>query len=698
MLAGFAVLAFWLAPPQIERARNAEQAGDYTRMLREAQAAATACRESSDAVCEAEAVNLTATANYYQGRYDPARAAYQQAFELYHRAGDLKHQAYCLNNIGGVDFVQGRYLEAMQVYDRADSLKAGPEAEEITLANRGALYQRLGRDQAALTIYQELKRRNGSFSPSEQAQLLTNLGALIRRLGDPVKARATYEEALRLYRSERNSDREIGTLKNLGILEALEFNNIAAARRRFDEALQRAVSTANRREEMQARLYLAECDSRDARWAEATRGWNIVLTLARAAKAPEEEWKAEYGLGRAALQQGNTDESQHRFAHAVEIIESIRTALGRGILRRDFLADKRAPYDAVVALLLAQPAQDLDAILNWMERARARTLQETLSPEPLSIATLQKRIDAGTTLDVLWKHPSTKVVIALRITRQSAQIGGSVNSRRVVVVPDGAPGTGDGASWYIPTARYLLRESPPSRWRWPWETQVLAIVAGEKDATVTLLPGDETLAALPGARKEIGSISVQFNTRVVTEPSTLAPTIPVLHFAAHAIADREDPTRSRIILPDGYLFATDIARMNLQSVSLVTLSACETEAGVDIPGEGPQSLARAFLAAGAGATVASLWKVEDQATAEFMRLFYSGLAQGLGKAEALQKAKLALRGSETRFADPRHWAAFVLTGDGRSPLPHQISWVNLLCVLAIMLAAAAVFQHRLNRR
>ncbi|MCC7154697.1 MAG: CHAT domain-containing protein [Bryobacterales bacterium] len=698
MLAGFTVLALWLAPPQLERARSAEQSGDYAAMLREARAAATECRQASDTACEAEAANLSASAHYYRGEYDPAREAYQKALDLYRRAGDLKHQAYCLNNLGGVDFVQGRYLESMRSYDRADSLKAGPAAEEMTLLNRGALYQRLGRDRAALAIYQDLKRRRNSFTPSEQAQLLTNLGALIRRLGDPVKARSIYEQALRLYRDERNSDREIGTLKNLGILEALEFQDYVAARRRFGEALRRATATGSIREELQSRLYLAECDLRTARPRDAEMGWRAVRDLAQKINAPEEEWKADYGLGRLALERNLPGQARHHFSRAVEVIENIRTSLGRTILRRDFLAGKREVYDAMIALILAQPEPDLDALLNWMERARARALQETLSPEPVTVARLQQRLEEATALAVLWKRPGTNEAATLWITRHSAQVNGSAPAGRVIAVPDGAPQIADRAAWYIPTVRYLFRARAQPRWLWPWEPRVVAVVAGGGQSAATVLPGDEHLMSLPGARREVESIARQLNTRVVSEPSHLPAPLPVLHFAAHAIADTEDPSRSRIILPTRYLFTSDIARLDLTAVSLVTLSACETEAGLDLAGEGPQSLARAFLAAGAAATVASLWKVEDEATAEFMRIFYAGLARGEGKAQALAGAKQAMRSSPTRFSDPRHWAAFVLTGDGQTPLPGQLGWPALLSAIAAMLGAAALVHGLMARR
>jgi CHAT domain-containing protein len=94
---------------------------------------------------------------------------------------------------------------------------------------------------------------------------------------------------------------------------------------------------------------------------------------------------------------------------------------------------------------------------------------------------------------------------------------------------------------------------------------------------------------------------------------------------------------------------------------LVTLSACETGFGQELGGEGLGSLTRAFLYAGAGSVVASLWSVADESTAELMTAFYRELRAGTPKDEALRRAQAGLlRG---RHRHPFHWAAFQLHGD-----------------------------------
>ena len=90
---------------------------------------------------------------------------------------------------------------------------------------------------------------------------------------------------------------------------------------------------------------------------------------------------------------------------------------------------------------------------------------------------------------------------------------------------------------------------------------------------------------------------------------------------------------------NGFLRLYDIYNLNLKA-SLVVLSACQTALGKEIKGEGLVGLTRAFMYAGAPRVVASLWQIDDRATAEFMRRFYEGmLGNSLRPAAALRAAR-----------------------------------------------------------
>jgi len=96
---------------------------------------------------------------------------------------------------------------------------------------------------------------------------------------------------------------------------------------------------------------------------------------------------------------------------------------------------------------------------------------------------------------------------------------------------------------------------------------------------------------------------------------------------------------------------------------LVVLSACNSALGKEVRGEGLVGLTRGFMYAGAARVVASLWKVDDAATAEFMKMFYRKmLKDGMRPAAALRAAQAEMS-AQKRWQSPYYWAAFVLQGE-----------------------------------
>jgi CHAT domain-containing protein/Tfp pilus assembly protein PilF len=144
-----------------------------------------------------------------------------------------------------------------------------------------------------------------------------------------------------------------------------------------------------------------------------------------------------------------------------------------------------------------------------------------------------------------------------------------------------------------------------------------------------------------------------------------------IHFATHGLFDAGRPELSGLALSrvgsdgkprEGFLSLRDVYDLDL-AADLVVLSGCQTALGREIRGEGLLGLTRGFLYAGAPRVVASLWWIDDRATAALMAAFYRGLwAEGLRPAAALRKARLSLA-RQHRFRDPAYWGAFVLQGD-----------------------------------
>lgn len=171
----------------------------------------------------------------------------------------------------------------------------------------------------------------------------------------------------------------------------------------------------------------------------------------------------------------------------------------------------------------------------------------------------------------------------------------------------------------------------------------------------------------------------------------------ILHFATHGFLDDEHPELSSIILTmvdknghskNGVLPLHDIYNLEL-SAELTVLSACQTALGKDIRGEGFMGLAHSFISAGSKSVVASLWKVDDRATATLMKNFYhSMLQEGMSPAAALRAAKLKVM-ADKRWGAPYYWAGFVVQGEYTNHItvqnhPWRRSIVVLLPLLVIL--------------
>ena len=173
--------------------------------------------------------------------------------------------------------------------------------------------------------------------------------------------------------------------------------------------------------------------------------------------------------------------------------------------------------------------------------------------------------------------------------------------------------------------------------------------------------------APPGEAKK--ALDFDASRRVATDPELAK--YRIVHFATHGLLNSENPELSGLVLSlvdrdgkpqNGFLDLQDIYNLNLPA-DLVVLSACETGLGKEIAGEGLIGLTRGFMYAGASRVVASLWSVEDNATAELMKRFYRAmLHDGLAPAAALRKAQMEML-RQPRWTDPYYWGAFVVQGE-----------------------------------
>lgn len=147
----------------------------------------------------------------------------------------------------------------------------------------------------------------------------------------------------------------------------------------------------------------------------------------------------------------------------------------------------------------------------------------------------------------------------------------------------------------------------------------------------------------------------------------------VLHFATHGFLNNLHPELSGLVLSlvdekgnsqNGFLRTRDLYLLQIKP-QMVVLSACQTGLGKQVENEGLIGLTRGFLATGTPRIVASLWKVDDTATAELMSRFYRAmLKENQNPSAALKTAQNELK-AIPRYSHPRYWAGFTLTGEWR---------------------------------
>ncbi len=208
--------------------------------------------------------------------------------------------------------------------------------------------------------------------------------------------------------------------------------------------------------------------------------------------------------------------------------------------------------------------------------------------------------------------------------------------------------------------------------------------------------GAASFAPLPWSRVEVQRIAGLFPGRAKTFLGNNATekaakfalstgSYRFVHFAGHGYLDDEIPRNSAIALTvprifeygseNGLLQAWEILEQLHLNVDLIVLSTCESGLGKEMGGEGLIGLTRAFQYAGARSIMASLWKISDRTTSEFMARFYRRLKAGIAKDEALRATQKEFihetikindeKGEPVALStsDPYYWAPFQIYGE-----------------------------------
>lgn len=134
----------------------------------------------------------------------------------------------------------------------------------------------------------------------------------------------------------------------------------------------------------------------------------------------------------------------------------------------------------------------------------------------------------------------------------------------------------------------------------------------------------------------------------------------ILHLSCHGEFDRDNPEQSGLMLAKEMLTVQDIiTKLRLNQTQLVTLAACRSGQVAVRQGEEHVGLLQAMMTAGAKTVVASLWRVDDEATRNLFVSFYQGIASGQPPAISIRRAARQVRESKKH---PYYWAAFQVNG------------------------------------
>jgi CHAT domain-containing protein/tetratricopeptide (TPR) repeat protein len=622
-----------------------------------------------------ESITLRSIGLVYSGRGDTQHAlkAFQQSLRLLNQANDQRLAAYTLNCIGKAyeglnrsDLAAGYYQKALVFAQRS----ADPESETLSLYNlanlecrRGNLRQAGSHIEAAVNIAETVRTNVAS------QDLRTSYFAMVHD---------SYDLYIHILMSQHKHDPAAG----------------------FDrEAF--AVS-----EKARARSLLEGINP-------LPQTLNLIQTQERV--LDDETTLVEFALGKersyawvvtrddaSSFELSSRAEIEEAAKRLYEVITSLQLVSGETVearAERERRAEETMPAEiaALSELLLAPLAAKLktkrllivaDGALQYIP---FQILLDSDSQQPLIARHEIVNQPSASTLAVLLSEISGRKPAANLIAVLADPVF-EINDPRVKQngpTPVHQPGD-------LLAVRRALRDVGVT----PDGLQVPRLFASGREA-------NEIIALAP-ARTTLKAVGFAANRDRVVSPELAS--YRIVHIATHGIVNSERPELSGIVLSlldqeghsqDGFLRLQDIYHLKLPA-DLVVLSACSTALGKDVKGEGLVGLTRGFMYAGAAGVVASLWKVDDEATAELMKHFYAALFQkGMSPAAALRDGQLQLA-RQARWQSPYYWAGFVIQGqyDQQSFVSSSTGMTQLVFVAVLggaLFLAAILFVIRRQR-
>jgi CHAT domain-containing protein len=680
------------------------ETGDVQTSLEYYQQAKTAFASVQDLLGEGEAIAGMGKALLAMRRYPSLLPLYRAKLRLAQQTRNIKQEASALADMAEVYEVEHEYAKAETLYRRALAAYHSADSDQgvgavlIRLAHLHAGQGRYSQAISFLESARELKSKTGQVE--DLARIHYELASIDRRLNRLDDARAAIEKTIEIIESQRlkiaKFDSRAGYFASVHKYYALYIQVLMLLHGQHPEqGFMQLAFEASEKSKVRAlldllnasgqespcdellRRQLAPAETTGARAADAEQAASAapVLTLKQIQAEIESDGTVllEYALGDEKSYVWVVDQKQivaHELPQSAKIRRLARLFRDTLTARQPRSGESLDQYqnrvrsaDVAYPLLARQLSR---LLLGPMDLARAGRLlivpDGFLQYIPFSALLLP---EAGANHAVLISHHEVVVLpsgSALDTLRRAA-VKRMPPTRTAVVIADPVVERDDPRVAHARNStRKKSQEQPP----------VLKIALRGAEAYIARLPGSraeaETIRQVLGPQDVL--VAWDFNASRDAVLQGLLEHYRLVHFATHGIIDARHPEMSGLILSlvnesgqqqDGYLRLGDIYKLKL-SADLVVLSACNSALGKDLESEGTIGLPRGFLYAGARSVIASLWKVDDEAAADFTKGLYARMQRGESPSSAIRGAQLEMSRGR-KWPAPFYWAAFVLQGD-----------------------------------
>ncbi|MGG6269423.1 CHAT domain-containing protein [Leptolyngbya sp. AN03gr2] len=622
------------------------------------------------------------------GQLDKAKTTLEESVSIAKQLNSREEISVSLFNLANVVRSMGQIEAALEQYNQAAKLTNLPQTRLGIQVNQFSALVKLRNWQAAKTVLEQSKLELQKLSPSRQT----------------IYARVNLSNHA-MKNLQQFSNREIAEELVIAIRDARTIQDL--------------------RGESYAIGQLGQLYEQSDQLQEAQKLTEQALSLSYRIDASDIAYRWQWQLGRLFRQQGNREKAIAAYQESVRLLKSLRADLVATSpdLQFSFRESVEPVYREFVSLLVDQPNQkDLQTAREAIEALQLAELENFLRSACLEAKTAQiDQIDTNAAVIYPIILPDRLTVIASlpgqplsvhNTQLPKGQVENTLEKMLETLNPIASneerlqvskqiyqwliqPIVKDLEQNQIKTLTFVLdgtlRNIPIAALhdgeRYLIEKYTVAITPGLQLVEPKSLTQSERLKALvgglteerqgftslPGVAREAAQIASKLNTQIFLDrkftkqnlqESIEESQFPLVHLATHGQFSSK-LSDTFLLMWDDRLTIEGLrnllkSRTDKTPIELLVLSACETAEGDQRATLGLAGLA---VRSGARSTLATLWAVNDNSTADLMTEFYRSLSeQHTSKAESLRQAQLKLL-RNPNYQHPYYWSPFILIGN-----------------------------------